>query len=69
MRFRNALSLLTLGAFVAGLSVGCDQGTEVPLAKAPPVTPPPFQPVPKEIKQGGGTASSGHSKMDPGKSD
>jgi len=64
MRFRNVLSLLTLGAFVATSAIGC-QGTEVPLAKAPLVTPPKYEPVPKEKKAGGGPGSSGLSKMNP----
>jgi hypothetical protein len=66
MRFRNVLSLLTLGAFVATSAIGC-QGTEVPLAKAPPVTPPKFEPVPKDKKAGGGPGTSGNSKFDPGR--
>jgi hypothetical protein len=65
MRFKTVLSFSTLAAFVATLAIGCSPGTEVPLAKAPPFTPPKPEPVPKDVKQGGGPGSSGNAKMDP----
>jgi len=65
MRFKTVLSFSTLAAFVATSAIGCTQGTEVKLAPAPPFTPPKPEPVPKDIKQGGGPGSSGHSKQNP----
>jgi hypothetical protein len=66
MRLKNILSLSTLAAFIATLSIGCNQGTDVPLTKAPEVAPAPVTPLPKEVKKGGGPASSGNLQRNPG---
>jgi hypothetical protein len=66
MHLRNILSLVTLAAFVATLTVGCSEGTDVKLAPAPPSKPAPTEPLPKDAKKGGGPSSSGNSGMNPG---
>jgi hypothetical protein len=69
MQLKNVASFLTLGAFVVSLSVGCNQGTDIPLARVPPATPSPTKPAPKEVKKGGGPGSSGHMQVNPGAED
>jgi hypothetical protein len=66
MRLRNILSVFTLAGFVATLTVGCGEGTDVKLAPAPQIAPAPSTPLPKDTKQGGGPASSGNSGKNPG---
>jgi hypothetical protein len=66
MRFKTVLSYSTLAAFVATLGVGCFQSDEVRLAPAPPANLSPTEPLPKETKKGGGPASSGNMKGNPG---
>jgi hypothetical protein len=66
MRFKNVVSLSTLGAFIATLAIGCSEGSDVTLTKAPAPTPAPPQELPKEVKKGGGTSSSGNMKRNPG---
>jgi hypothetical protein len=56
----------TLAAFVAAWSMGCGQGTEVKLAEAPPPPPVKIEPLPKDMKKGGGTSSSGNLHRNPG---
>jgi hypothetical protein len=69
MRLRNILGLGTLFAFVISLSIGCGEGTDVKVTKAPePTAAPAGVPLPKEVKKGGGAASSGNMKRDPGAS-
>jgi len=65
MRFKTVLSFSTLAAFGATLAIGCTQGTEVQLAPAPPIAQPKPEPLPKDVKKGGGPGSSGNSKMNP----
>jgi len=67
MRMKQVLGSATLGAFVATLSIGCGS-SEVPMVTAPAYQAPPAQPLPKDVKQGGGKASSGNMKMNPGAS-
>jgi hypothetical protein len=70
MRFKHVVSPLTLAAFLATMSSGCGGSDEIRLAPAPPVTPVEAgKPVPKKREEGGGPASSGNSKMNPGASD
>jgi hypothetical protein len=66
MRFKNVLSLSTVAAFLASLMIGCGDTTSVPLAPAPPATSPAPQPLPKEVKRGGGPGASGNMTRDPG---
>jgi hypothetical protein len=65
MRFKTVLVFSTLAAFVATLATGCNQGTDVKLADAPPVKVE-SGPLPKEVKKGGGATSSGNAKRNPG---
>ena len=65
MRSKNVLSFSTLAAFITSLGMGCE-GTDVKLAPVPPAAPIPSQPVPKDLKQGGGPGSSGNLKTNPG---
>jgi len=68
MRIRKIVSFSTLGAFIATLALGC-QGSDVEGVKVPPQSvPPPGQPVPlpKDPTKGGGPASSGNMKRNPG---
>jgi len=69
MRIRGIVCHITLGAFLATLTLGCD-GTDVQGVKVGPPekpAPPPDQrvPLPKEVTKGGGPASSGNMKRDP----
>jgi hypothetical protein len=66
MHIKKLLGTATLLGFAVTLAIGCDQGTNIPLEKAPPVNPGPSQPVPKEKTQGGGPGSSGHMTQSPG---
>jgi hypothetical protein len=67
MRCKTVLSFATLAALVATLAIGCDQGTDVQLAKAPPPDKPAQPgPLPKEARKGGGPASSGNMQRNPG---
>jgi hypothetical protein len=68
MRLRNAVTLSTLAALVAGTAVGCNQGTEVSLAPAPQLKPAESTPLPKDAKRGGGGTSSGNMQRNPGAS-
>jgi len=69
MRIRGIVCHITLGAFLATLTLGCDgsdvQGVKVPPEK-PALAPDAKVPVPKEVTKGGGPASSGNMKRDPG---
>jgi hypothetical protein len=68
MRNRKVPCLATLGAFVAALAIGCDS-SDVQGIKVEEKTPPPpeaAEPVPKDVKKGGGPASSGNMKRNPG---
>jgi hypothetical protein len=67
MRFKTVLSFSTLAAFLATLTIGCSQGTDVKLADAPPVKPAESGPLPKDVKKGGGQGSSGNAGRNPGK--
>lgn len=66
-QFQRLIGLATLAGFAATLSIGCDS-TEVKLQPAPPVAAPPPQPVPKDVKKGGGPGSSGNMQTNPGAS-
>jgi len=66
MRVRRFLSFSILGVFVAGLAIGCTGASDVQIAKAPEPTPVPTQPLPKEVKKGGGPSSSGNMGRNPG---
>ena len=68
MRMRNVVAFSTLAAIIAGFAVGCDQGTNVDLAKVPVLKAAPTTPLPKEAQKGGGPGSSGNSSRDPGAS-
>ena len=65
MRSKNVVSFSTLGAFVASMSIGCNQGTDVPLTKAPVPEPFPTQELSKDPKKGG-RGFSGQMKRNPG---
>jgi hypothetical protein len=65
MKFRTILSFSALAAFVATSLLGC--GSDVPVTSAPAPTPVETKELPKEPKKGGGPASSGNMKRDPGK--
>ncbi len=65
MRGRKVWVLPTLGAFVAAWAIGCDS-SHVELAPAPAPTPVPTKELPKDPKKGGGPASSGNMKRNPG---
>jgi hypothetical protein len=64
MRLRTFVGGSILAGFLATLSVGCS--TDVPITPAPEPTPVPTKELPKEAKKGGGPASSGNFKRDPG---
>lgn len=72
MRWKKGLGLVTLSGFVVGLGLiagtisGCDSGTNVQLAPAPPETRTAPVPVSKDPKKGGGPGSSGNMNMNPG---
>lgn len=68
MKSRLCIGVLIPLGFAAVLSLGCSGGTSVPLAEAPPVTETPPQPVPTDVKQGGGSSSSGNMNRNPGAS-
>jgi len=65
MRSKNVVSFSTLGVFVATLALGCGEGTDVPLAKAPVPTPAPTQDLSKDPKKGS-EGLSGKMKRNPG---
>jgi len=66
MRLRKVLSLSTMAAIVAGSAAGCNQGTDVSLAPAPQLRPAESTPLPKDVKKGGGSSSSGNMQKNPG---
>jgi hypothetical protein len=66
MRLKTVVSVSTLAAFVATWAMGCGQGTDIPLAKVPPESPGTPQPLPKDLRKGGGPGSSGNMKRNPG---
>jgi hypothetical protein len=65
MQFKTVLSFATLAALVATLAIGCIQSDEVRLAPAPPVELKGGAPLPKEVRKGGGTSSSGNLGRNP----
>jgi hypothetical protein len=66
MRFKTVVSTSTLAAFLATVAIGSGCSTDVPVTPAPEPTPAPTQELPKEAKKGGGPASSGNMKRNPG---
>jgi len=64
MRLKDVVSFSTIAGFVVTLTQGCSQ-SEVAVAPAPPQQALPTQPLPKEIKKGGGASSSGNMKRNP----
>jgi hypothetical protein len=66
MRFKHVGSFTTLAVFIATLAIGGCQGTNVPLADAPPTAVGEVKPLPKKAQQGGGPSSSGNMKRNPG---
>jgi len=69
MRCRNLVSSATLAAFMATLSVGCSEGTDVKLA-TPNVKTVEVYPAkaPTDRKKGGGPGTSRDSTRNPGAS-
>jgi len=67
-QLQRVIRLATLAGFAATLSIGCDQGTDIPLQEAPAVQAPPPKPLPKEVRRGGGPSSSGRMQVNPGAS-
>jgi len=67
MRMKPMLAVATLCGFAATLATGCGP-SEVPMVTAPAYQAPPAQPLPKDVKKGGGPSSSGNMKMNPGAS-
>jgi hypothetical protein len=65
-QLQRIIRLATLAGFAATLSIGCGQGSDIPLQEAPAVQAPPPQPVPKELRKGGGATSSGRMQTNPG---
>lgn len=68
MKFRPWLGVLVLLGLAATMSLGCGEGTEVPLAEAPAIESVPTQELPKDFRQGGGPNSSGNMNRNPGAS-
>ncbi|GIW86586.1 MAG: hypothetical protein KatS3mg108_0910 [Isosphaeraceae bacterium] len=69
MRLARMLCLLSLVTGAAPVLVGCSEGTEIAVEKAPPVqAPPPVAPPSGEIKKFGGAGSSSAMTQDPGAS-
>ena len=69
MRLPRILCLVGLLAGVVPFTVGCNEGTEIAVEKAPPVqAPPPVAPPSGETKKFGGAGSSGAMNQDPGAS-
>lgn len=72
MRFTKGIRLVTLAGFVVGMGLvtatmsGCDSGSSVQLAPAPPETRSAPVPISKDPKKGGGAGSSGNMNMNPG---
>jgi hypothetical protein len=64
MWFKNVVSFSALGVCVATLAIGCGEGTDVPLTKAPAPTPAPTQDLSKDPKKSAGL--SGKMKRNPG---
>jgi hypothetical protein len=66
MRIKTCLVAAALAGLAVASSIGCSESTNVPLTSAPAVQAPPPQPVPKDIKKGGGSGSSGNMNRNPG---
>lgn len=72
MRLQKGMGLVTLSGFVVGLGLvagtmtGCDSGSNVQLAPAPPETREAPVPISKDPKKGGGAGSSGNMNKNPG---
>jgi len=64
-RVKPVIVTATLFGFATALSLGCG-GTDVPVIKVEPAQAGPTKPLPKDVKQGGGSGSSGNMKMNPG---
>jgi len=64
MRLKTCVSGAILAGFLASVLVGCS--TDVPVTPADAPTPVPTKDLPKEPKKGGGPASSGNLKRNPG---
>jgi len=66
MRSKWLLVGATLTGFAASTLVGCGDQSNTKVIDAPPVKPGETKPVPADVKQGGGKASSGHMNKNPG---
>jgi hypothetical protein len=64
MKLKTVVSVSILAAFMTVSTVGCSN--DVPITDAPAHTPAPTKELPKDPKQGGGPASSGNMKRNPG---
>jgi len=67
MSVKRVIVTATLLGCASALSLGCG-GTDVPVIKVEAAQSGPSKPLPKDIKQGGGSSSSGNMKMNPGAS-
>jgi hypothetical protein len=64
MRLKDVVSFSSIAGIIMTLTLGCGQ-SEVAVAPAPAQQPLPTQPLPKEVKKGGGASSSGNMKRNP----
>jgi len=65
MRSKKVVSFSAIGVFVAAMALGCGEGTDVPLTKAPVPTPAPTQDLTKKPMKGS-AGLSGKMMRNPG---
>jgi len=68
MRIKSAIGLATVLTLPLTTNIGCGDGGNTPVADAPALKPAETQPLPKSVKKGGGSGSSGNMNRNPGAS-